>query len=294
MTDTALILGASGRFGRHASDALAGAGWEIRRFDRARDDLAASARGAELIVFAANPPYPDWAREMPALTEAVISAAREAGATILFPGNVYVFGRDAPATLGADTPRRATNPLGRIRIDVERRLKESGVPVILIRAGDFIDTRPSGNWFDRVLTAKLDKGRLSYPGRTDVPHAWAYLPDLARAAAMLADRRDTLARVEEVPFPGYTLTGAELAAALGRVTGQKVRPARMAWWPLQLARPFWRMAAPLLEMRYLWDMPHALDGARLAALLPEFAATPLDEALSAAVGHQIHPDKAVA
>ena len=294
MTDTALIIGASGRFGRHATEALAARGWTIRRFDRARDDLAEAARGAALIVFAANPPYPDWARVMPALTDRVITAARGAGATILFPGNVYVFGRGAPATLGVETPHRATNPLGRIRIEVERKLRDSGVPVILLRAGDFIDTAPSGNWFDRVLTAKLARGRLSYPGRADAPHAWAFLPDLARAAAMLASRRATLARVEEVPFPGYTLSGAELAEALGRVTGRKVTLRRMSWWPLRLARPVWPMAAPLLEMRYLWDMPHALDGARLAALLPDFAATPLDEALSAALKHQIDPDQAVA
>jgi hypothetical protein len=56
----------------------------------------------------------------------------------------------------------------------------------------------------------------------------------------------------------------------------------MSWLPLHLARPVWPMARCLVEMRYLWDTPHRLDGARLRALLPEFGVTPPETALAAA------------
>ena len=294
MPDTALILGPNGRFARHAAAALTARGWQLRRFDRARDSLPEAAHGAALIVNGWNPPYHRWAAELPDLTRQVIAAARDSGATILQPANVYVFGPDAPPRLDAATPHRAANPLGRLRIAMEAALRDSGVPVILLRGGDFLDDAPSGNWFDKVITAPIAKGFIRYPGPPDVPHAWAYLPDMARAAALLADRRGTLERFEEVAFTGYTLTGAELAAALSRVTGGDVALRRMVWWPLHLARPFWGMAGGLLEMRYLWELPHALDGARLRALLPDHADTPLDTALASALQRDIHPDEAVA
>ena len=44
MSGTVLILGAKGRFGRHAAEAFWNRGWQVRLFDRAMDDLTAAAR----------------------------------------------------------------------------------------------------------------------------------------------------------------------------------------------------------------------------------------------------------
>ncbi|GAB4387237.1 hypothetical protein [Albidovulum sp.] len=59
----------------------------------------------------------------------------------------------------------------------------------------------------------------------------------ARAAVGLAAIRDRLARFEDVPFPGYTLTGAEIAAILSRVCGRTIGIRPFPWWQLRLARP---------------------------------------------------------
>jgi nucleoside-diphosphate-sugar epimerase len=284
MPRTALILGPSGRFARHTAAALAADGWTLRRFDRTRDSLDEAARGVELIVNGWNPLYPRWAAELPALTARLIAAARSSGATLLQPGNVYVFGLGAPERFAADTPHAATNPLGRLRAETEARLRDAGIPVILVRAGDFLDTGPSGNWFDAIIARHIARGRIAYPGGLDVPHAWAFLPDLGRAAAALAARRHDLAQFQDVPFPGYTLTGRDLARTLARALGTPVEARRMAWWPIRLASPVWPMGRGLLEMRYLWDQPHRLDGATLRRLLPEFTDTPAEVALAQSAG----------
>lgn len=283
MTRTALILGGSGRFGRHAAQAFRAAGWQTRPFDRRRDDLVTAARDAQVIVNGFNPPYPRWAAEMPSLHAGVRHAALETGATVILPGNVYVFGKDAPERLGPATPHRATNPLGRLRVEMEAAYRESGVRTILLRAGDFLDTQASGNWFDKVMAASLGKGVLTAPGNPAAPHAWAFLPDMARAAVELAGRRETLPRFADIPFPGYTLSTAEMAGLLSGVLGRDIRVKRMAWWPLLLAQPVWPMARHLHEMRYLWDKPHHMDAGAFEALLPGFRATPVAEALRQAL-----------
>lgn len=282
MNRTVLVLGASGRFGRHACEAFDAAGWAVRRFDRARDDLDQAARGAGVIVNAWNPPYPDWARLVPGLNARVIAAARKADATMILPGNVYVFGADTPGPWSEVTPHRATNPLGRIRIAMEAACRDSGVRTIVLRAGDYLDTAASGNWFDRVMAKDLHKGRFTYPGNPGIDHAWAFLPDVARAAVALAECGDRLPVFADIPFAGYTISGAGMAKMLKRATGRPLHLRRMSWLPLHLARPVWPMARCLVEMRYLWDTPHRLDGARLRALLPEFGVTPPETALAAA------------
>ncbi|MBN9888696.1 epimerase [Salipiger abyssi] len=282
MTGTVLILGGRGRFGRHAAEAFWNAGWRVTLFRRG-GDLISAAQGTDLIVNGWNPPYPRWAADLPGQTEQVIAAARASGATILQAANLYVYGAGSPELLRADTPHRAQNPLGRLRIETEALLRDSGLPVILLRAGDFLDTCASGNWFDRVIAASLGNDVLTYPGDPDVAHAWAFLPDLARAAVQIAERRERLPRFTDMPFPGMTLSGAEMAAQLSQMLGQELRVRRMSWLPLHLARPAWPLARRLLEMRYLWSMPHRLDPAPFRALCPEFRDTPVEDALRLAV-----------
>lgn len=292
MQQTVLILGGTGRFGRAAAEAFWNAGWRVRVFDRKADRLPDAALGAEVIVNGWNPPYDRWADLLPGLADQVIAAARASGATVIQPANVYVYGAASPETLGPDTPHAARNPLGRLRVEMEDRLRAAGIPLILLRAGDFIDIEGSGNWLDRVLLGNLAKGRLDYPGNPDIPHAWAFLPDLGRAAVALAERRAALDRVEEVLFPGYTLTGREMARLVAEASGRPVRLSRFAFWPLHLARPFWPLAKGLLEMRYLWTMPHRLDGTRFAAQVPDFRPTPVEAAIAAAVAGLAQPVRA--
>ncbi|MEP4039188.1 sugar nucleotide-binding protein [Pseudophaeobacter sp.] len=279
MTQTALILGASGRFGRAAAEGFEQAGWQVKRFCRGRDNLAQAVAGVDVIVNGWNPAYPDWAAQVPQLHRQVIKAAETSGATVIVPGNVYVFGAKTPAPWSESSPHAAVNPLGRIRIEMEAAYRATSAQVIVLRAGDFLDTEASGNWFDAMITAKLDKGKFIYPGRADIPHAWAYLPDLAGAAVGLANRRAALPQFLDVPFAGYTLTGEEMLAAVNAHLRRPARLKQMSWLPLQLARPFWPMGRCLLEMRYLWDTPHSLNGDLLQQLLPAFQATPLEEAL---------------
>lgn len=294
MTRTVLILGANGRFGRNACEAFWNAGWQVRRFDRKTDDLNTAACGADVIVNGWNPAYPDWASKVPKLTAQVIEAARKSGATVMLPGNVYVFGKDAPACFSAEAPHAAVNDLGRIRIEMETAYRLSGVRTVILRAGDFIDTQGSGNWFDKVMITSLGKGRLTYPGQTDIPHAWAFLPDMARAMVELAEIGDTLSDFEDIPFPGYTMSAEQMAMHLSDVTGRSITIKPMAWWPIQLLRPFWAMAGKLVEMRYLWDKPHWLDPKRFDQLLPNFGATPPASALALAINLDVDPDKPVA
>ncbi len=283
MTQSVLILGATGRFGRNAATAFRNAGWSVRAFERKTQDLRQSAMGVDVIVNAWNPLYPDWARLVPKLHQHVIDVASETGATVMMPGNVYVFGEQTPGPWSGGTAHMAQNPLGRIRVEMEEAYRKSTVRTIVLRAGDFIDTCASGNWFDQVLIKRLSRGQLVYPGRPDIPHAWAYLPDLSRAAVALAEIRDSLPRYCDVPYAGYTLSGEELAQSLSRVTGHEVRVKQMSWWPLQLARPFWRLAPHLIEMRYLWDLPHSIDGTFFGELIEGFEQAELDDAIGNAI-----------
>jgi nucleoside-diphosphate-sugar epimerase len=158
----------------------------------------------------------------------------------------------------------------------------------VIRAGDFYGGG-SGNWFDQAIVKDLARGRLVYPGPLDQPHAWAYLPDLARAFVAVAGRRDA-PRFQALHFAGHTLTGAELLAGIEEAAAARgLKPERgwrhgsLPWRLIQLVgtvHPLWR---ELARMSYLWRRPHALDGQALQAAAGALPSTPPAAALRAAL-----------
>lgn len=283
MTQTVLILGASGKIGTHAARAFAANGWQVRRFDRQKDDMTEAARGCDVIVNGMNPPnYHNWAEIIPDITRQVIAAAKASGATVIVPGNVYIYG-DTPGEWSERTTPNPCSRKGQIRLDMERAYAASGVQTIILRAGNFIDPGVGGDVMSLMVLNRLKRGRVVSPGDPGTIQPWCYLPDWARAAVALAERRETLAVFEDVPFQGHAFTLQELREGLERITGGALRFASFPWWLFRLTGPVWELARELTEMRYLWDTPHTLSSARLDALLPQFEPTPLDEIFRALV-----------
>lgn len=283
MTKTVLVLGSSGNFGRRAAEAFAAAGWTVERYRRGTD-MTAAAQGAQVIVNALNPPrYHDWARLIPEITASVLAAGRASGATVLIPGNVYVYGRE-PAPWGPDTPHRPVARKGVIRAEMEatyRDASERGQQTILLRGGDFLDPDSPETLMRIVMLKALAQGKITAMGPADIPHAWAWLPDMARAAVALADRGEALPAFTDIPFPGSTFSVEDLRAGFARLMGRSVEVRPFSWRMLRLAAPFWELARELLEMRYLYETPHWLDPQPFARLLPDFQGVDFDTILKA-------------
>lgn len=283
MTRTALILGASGKIGRHAARAFDEAGWTVRRYDRKKADMVAQARGADVIVNGLNPPmYHDWQNLIPAITKEVIAAAQACGATVIIPGNVYNLDAHG-GEWSEDTAHEPPTKKGRIREEMERSYQNSGVRSIVLRAGAFIDPDRTDDAMQLLLLRELRRGRVSAAGDPHARQAYCYLPDWARAAVALAERRASLAPFEDVPFAGHTFTVHQLRAHLEGELGRPLTLGQLPWWAMTLCGPFWELAREMKEMRYLFSLSHSLSGEKLRRLLPDFVPTPLDRVMSAGV-----------
>lgn len=305
MAQDVIILGAKGRFGRAAAQAFLAAGWRVRglardwdsgridpRMERVTADafdadaVSAAAAGADVIVNALNPAYSNWARDLPRLAASTLAAAKATGATVLLPGNVYNYGAGMPPVLDEMTLPQPTTRKGKLREAMENlyaEVADEGVQTLILRGGDFIEREKTGNWFDTYIAAKAGQGRMTYPGPLDRVHAWAYLPDMARAMVGLAEKRAQIGPFADFGFEGFNLTGLELVAAMERVAGRALKVGSMPWSAMRVAGLFAPDIREVMEMRYLWTVPHAIDGRKLQALLPDYRPTPLLAALADAM-----------
>jgi nucleoside-diphosphate-sugar epimerase len=300
----ALVIGATGGVGGAIADRLLADGWRIRALNRHPDtarkgreayewvkgdamveaDVVAAATGAEVIVHGANPPgYRNWAGLQMPMLASTIAAARASGARILFPGTVYNYGEDAFPSLTESSPQTPISRKGAIRVKMEQALRDSGVPVLIVRAGDYFGPKGGRNkWLSEGLV-KPDRPvtSVTYPGPLEIPHAWAYLPDVAETFVRLLET--DLGRFETFHMQGHEITGHDLVAALQQAAGRKLSVSRLPWLALAVAAPFNESLREMQEMRYLWNRPVVMANTRLVAKLGAEPRTPLVEALRAAL-----------
>lgn len=309
MTRTALIIGVTGGIGSETARALTKHGWKVRAMHRdpsdaqkrfaslgaiewvrgdalSAADVIAAAAGVDAIVHAANPPgYKNWKGLALPMLESTIAAARATGARIVLPGNVYNFAADAPL-VDESTPQRPQTRKGVIRVEMEQRLSEaarSGVRALIVRSGDFFGVSgKSSSWFSQGLVKPGKALRsVTYPGKPEVGHAWAYLPDVAETIARLLDRKDDLKPFEVFHFGGHWFNRgiaiAEATREAARAPDVPIR--RFPWFAVYLLAPFVETFREMIEMRWLWSNPLQLDNRKLVAFLGEEPHTPLERAL---------------
>ncbi len=293
MTKTVLILGGNGKIGSHSADAFWNAGWDVRHYDRASNDMTKAAAGVDVIVNGLNPPaYDNWQKNIPKITSQVIAAAKASGATVIVPGNIYNYG-NCPGILDENTPQVAHTIKGKVRIAMEQRYRDAGIPTIILRAGNFIDPNGNGDFMSLVMLRDIKRDKVTSLGDPKAMQAYAYVPDWARAAVELAEMRKDLPAFADIPFPGHSFSTLDLRESLSAILGRSLKIVRFPWWFMTLAAPFWTLASEMREMRYLSDMPHQISGERLAQLLPGFVATPMETVAANCLPADLNPNQAM-
>ena len=158
-----------------------------------RDEAVQAARGCDVVLNAFNPHITVWQKNALSLAYGAIAAAEGNGATLLFPGSVWNYGRGMPPVLDESTPMQPTTRKGAMRVEIEQRIKEAcdrGMRAIVLRAGDFYGGG-RGSWFDLVICKEMSRAAadLSRPARRrcmpgpicrTTPRRWCGSPSGAR------------------------------------------------------------------------------------------------------------------
>jgi len=302
---TISILGAKGRISSAVAKAFHHAGWHVIAVSRTgkidslptgieqrsadamnKQELIDACAGSDVIFNGVNPPYPEWSRYCMPMAKNVIDAAKATSATHLFIGNVYNFGSAIGQDMKETDPQNPDTKKGKIRFEMERLFQEAsknGVQTLIIRSGDFFGGVNKGSWFDLVITSKLCKGTFTYPGPTHLPHAWAYLPDLATAFVRIADKAPQLPLFDSFHFEGLSLSGDDLKTLCEASMEKTLKRASVPWIMLKIGGLVVPMLREVVEMSYLWHTAHSFNGGKLKKLIGNDFSTPAPQAIHQAL-----------
>ena len=240
--------------------------------------LTELTRGAEVLYNCANPKYTEWADKWFPMNNAMIAAARAAGAVYAITAPVYGYGPQPGGRMTENTPLAAVGRKGRIRNRLWADALDSGVRTFEVRGSDYVGGGAAGV-FSAVLLPALTGRRTAWmPGRLDMPHSWTYPGDVARALVTLAGDDRAYGRGWHVPTPA-PITVRELADRYTALTGApRLTMRALPRFVMRAAGLVNPMARELAEMDYQFYAPLVLDSS-LTERTFGLAPTDLDVAL---------------
>lgn len=276
-----LVVGA-GPVGRHVAALLADRGDRVTVVTRSGRDtglegvghvaldasdpeaLTRVAEGAVTLYNCANPgDYTQWERTWPPLAAALLTAAERSGAVYAITGNLYPYGPvDGP--MHEDLPDAAIDHKGVLRArmwrDALAAQRAGRLRTVEVRGSDYVGPGIGENGHvTRVLPTALRGKAVAMVGRTDLPHTFTDVLDVARTLVAAAEDPTAHGRTWNVPSnPALTQEQAltDVLAAAGR---PPVRVRRMPAGMFRALGAVSPMMREIADMTYQWTRPYVLD-----------------------------------
>jgi nucleoside-diphosphate-sugar epimerase len=272
--DTVTMVTRSGRGPDHPRIKLVAADASDAR------SLSALTEGAATLYNCANPKYTEWEKLWYPMNDAMIAAAKSAGAVYVITGNLYGYGPQPGGHMNENSPLAAVGRKGKVRIKMWNDALNSGVRTVEVRGADYIGAGAVGV-FSSVLLPAIEKGGTAWaPGNPDLPHSFTYTGDMARTMITLAADDRAYGQAWHAPtLPAITIR--ELADRYTDLTGQpRLKMRAMPRFVMRTAGLVVPMAREMAEMDYQFYAPFHLDSTRTEdtfGLKPSSLDVPLSE-----------------
>jgi nucleoside-diphosphate-sugar epimerase len=281
MSQQHLVVGA-GPVGRHVATLLAARGEHVTVATRSgrdtgvegvdhvaldasdADALTRAADGAAVLYNCANPgDYTKWEATWPPLAASLLTAAERTGAVYAITGNLYPYGPvDGPMHEGL--PDAASDHKGILRArlwaDALAAHRAGRVRAVEVRASDYVGPGIGENGhITRVLPAALQGKAVSMVGRTDLPHTFTDVLDVARTLIAAAEDDTAHGRTWMVPSNAPRSQRQALTEVLAAAGRPPVTVRRMPAVMFRAVGAVVPMMREIGEMTYQWTAPYVVD-----------------------------------
>jgi len=231
-------------------------------------DVLRAMTGAEQAVITVGFEYSGkvWKQVWPKAMANFIAAAEATGARIVHIDNMYMYGpQDAPLHEDMPLTNYGKKPAARSEVTRmwQKAAREGRIRWAALRAPDFY-----GVGVDRSHIGETGLGQLAQDKpamllmQPDQPHAFAYVPDIGRAAVTLLDAPDdAYNQVWHVPC-APTRTPRQLMQIGADALGQKLKLMAMPTAMLRLIGVFSPFLRECVEMRFTWNRPYNVDATK--------------------------------
>lgn len=208
-----------------------------------------------------------WKESWPKIMTNVINACKATGSKLIFFDNVYMYGK-VDGMMTEETPFNPSSKKGEIRAAIATQLlnemKAGNIRAMIARAADFYGPVGFNTSVPNMLVfLNLKKGkRAQWLVNAKVPHSFTYVPDVAQALYMLANKDDAFGQTWHMPTAGAPLTGEQFIKEAAEDMKARDDYSVISKWMMQLVGLFNRDIRESVEMAYQSEFPYLFDSSK--------------------------------
>lgn len=284
----ALVLGASGGMGYAITKELSSRGIMVTAFARNRgkleklfaddsnvtiysgdlfhiEDLDGAANGVDIIFQSANLPYSDWEKKLQVMMTNILATAKKHSTKLAIVDNIYAYGRSGKNTTET-AERKPHTKKGRIRLEVEKLVKESEVPALIAHFPDFYGPNAESTILHFTLASIVKDKKSAFVGNQSIAREYIFTPDGAKAIVTLS--LEEKAYGQNWNIPGYDIiSGEEIINIIREITGYQKGVSTITKNMIRCLGLFNQQMREAVEMFYLNEEPVVLNGEKYEQLI---------------------------
>ena len=222
-----------------------------------------------------------WLEKWPEVMQNVIQGCRKHKAKLVFLDNVYMYGK-VDGVMDENTPYNPCSIKGEARAQTAKILEDAfskgEVDAIIARSADFYGYGADKTFAMPMIFDKLRSGGSAmWLVNADVIHSMTYVPDIAKAMAILGNDDTAYNQIWHLPTDKEPITGKQFIEMVAEVYGVKAKYTVVPKWMLKIIGLFSPMIKETNEMLYQFELPYLFESSKFENRY--FKATPYKEAI---------------
>ncbi len=201
-----------------------------------------------------------------AAAQNVLDLAREQGIHVIYPSNVWVYGRPQSIPITEDHPKRPCSKLGEVKLRIDETCMDyfhkHQLPVTILHLPDFYGPYVLNSWMQGNYEAASHGKPMNMMGNIHKPHEFIYIDEAAKAMSSVFNEENAIGQYYNVPGYG-SITLHDFSTYLYEAAGTSGSLRTAPPWLLRVMGLFNKELRAYLEMQYLFEEEILLDGSKI-------------------------------
>ena len=207
-----------------------------------------------------------WQAQWPLVMQNAIAACKKHNAKLVFFDNVYMYGK-VDGWMTEQTPIKPISKKGEVRAQIAEMLMEEvrngKLTALIARSADFYGPNTPTSVLSVMVFDNLKKSKKAqWMLNEKVKHTFTYVPDAARAMALLGNTDAAYNQVWHLPTDKNALTGKELIELAAKALNAPARYTVLSRWMLRVIGLFMSVARESIEMLYQNESNYLFDSSK--------------------------------
>ena len=222
-----------------------------------KEDVFNAIKGSEVVYLTVGLKYDHtiWQAQWPVIIQHVIAGCLEHNCKLVFFDNVYMYDKNAIPNMTEDSPINPPSKKGKVRAQnvtlINEAIHDHGLKAVIVRSADFYGPLSKNGILNTLVLDNVIKDKkANWQADVDRIHSFTYLPDAAKATALLGNTDSAYGQVWHLPTSAERLTGRQLITIATGVMEMKNSYMILSPYMLKFLGIFNRTIKELVEMQY--------------------------------------------